>query len=75
MDMFLTQTWCDPRIPSRLPGNVTRVHLRGEMIDELWLPDTIVRNSQDSRLPDVSQRDNDQTILIYPGGLVEYTIR
>ena len=75
MDMFFTQKWWDPRIPSHFPGNITRVHLRGEMMDRLWLPDTIVRNSQDSRLPDVSQRDNDHSILIHPGGEVEYTIR
>lgn len=73
--MFFDQTWTDHRLPSEFPGNVSGVHLRGKILDQLWIPDTIVLRCLSSRLPDVSERDQDQIMLVQPRGKVNYNIR
>ena len=74
MDFYFTQLWVDPRLDGLL-HNVSKFRLRREMINKLWLPDTIIRNSQESTYPDYSKQDNDEVVILRPGGVIEYTSR
>ena len=74
MDFYFTQRWVDPRLDGVL-HNVPKFRLRQKMIAEVWLPDTIIRNSQESRYPDYSKQDIDQVVILRPSGEVEYTSR
>ncbi|XP_062518842.1 gamma-aminobutyric acid receptor subunit epsilon-like isoform X2 [Corticium candelabrum] len=74
VDFYFTQRWVDPRLDGVL-HNVPKFRLRQKMIAEVWLPDTIIRNSQESRYPDYSKQDIDQVVILRPSGEVEYTSR
>ncbi|XP_062518709.1 gamma-aminobutyric acid receptor subunit beta-like isoform X3 [Corticium candelabrum] len=74
VDFYFTQLWVDPRLDGLL-HNVSKFRLRQEMINKLWLPDTIIRNSQESTYPDYSKQDNDEVVILRPGGVIEYTSR
>jgi hypothetical protein len=75
IDLYFTQRWNEPRLNSILPVNLSKIKIRGELIDHLWLPDTIIRNSEESKHPDAYQRDGDDVLVLHKNGDIHYTSR
>jgi hypothetical protein len=73
--LYFTQRWKEPRLKSIVPANLKKIRIRGDLLDSLWLPNTIIRNSQESKHPDDYQRDGADVVVLHRDGYIHYTIR
>lgn len=76
VDLYFVQRWLEPRLQSLLPGNLTSIRIRGRLLlQKLWLPDTIIRNSQESQHPDDFPQDKDDVVILYRNGTIDFVSR
>jgi hypothetical protein len=76
VDLYFVQRWLEPRLQSLLPGNLTSIRIRGRLLlQKLWLPDTIIRNSQESQHPDDFPQDNDDVVVLHRNGTIDFISR
>jgi hypothetical protein len=75
VDLYFTQHWLDPRLQNVLPADMKKLRIRGSMVQQLWLPDTIIRNSGDSKHPDAFQHNADNAVVLHKDGNIYYTSR
>jgi len=75
LNLYLRQTWKDPRLEYRLPKDVTEkidhIKLEGDKWENLWLPDTFFRNEKEASYHDVTVAN--RLVRINASGHVWYT--
>ncbi|XP_021572699.1 gamma-aminobutyric acid receptor subunit epsilon [Carlito syrichta] len=71
IDIILCQSWYDERL--RYNDTFESLVLNGNMVSQLWIPDTFFRNSK--RTQEYTITMPNQMIRIYKDGRVLYTIR
>ncbi|KAG8505952.1 Gamma-aminobutyric acid receptor subunit epsilon [Galemys pyrenaicus] len=71
IDITLCQTWYDERL--RYNGSFDSFVLSGNLVSQLWVPDTFFRNSK--RVYEQMFATPNQMVRIHPDGKVLYTIR
>ncbi|XP_032331112.1 gamma-aminobutyric acid receptor subunit epsilon isoform X2 [Camelus ferus] len=71
IDITFCQTWYDERL--RYDGSFESFVLNGNMVSQLWVPDTFFRNSK--RTHEHSMTMPNQMVRIHKDGKVLYTIR
>ena len=70
LDIFLRQSWTDPRLDHGLRGTLS---LSNTIISQIWLPDSYFKNAKGASFHDVTTPN--MMITIGPGGLVNYNAR
>ncbi|XP_020625078.1 glycine receptor subunit alphaZ1-like [Orbicella faveolata] len=70
LDIFLRQSWTDPRLDHGLRGTLS---LSNTIVSQIWLPDSYFKNAKDASFHDVTTPN--MMITIGPGGLVNYNAR
>ncbi|XP_045851521.1 gamma-aminobutyric acid receptor subunit epsilon isoform X2 [Meles meles] len=71
IDITFCQTWYDERL--RYNGSFESFVLNGDMVSQLWIPDTFFRNSKRTQEHAITMPN--QMARIYKDGKVLYTIR
>lgn len=71
IDITLCQTWYDERL--RYNGSLESFVLSGDMVSQLWIPDTFFRNSK--RIHNYGVTRLNQMVRIHKDGKVLYTDR
>lgn len=71
IDITFCQTWYDERL--RYNGSFESFVLNGNMVSQLWIPDTFFRNSKRTQEHVITMPN--QMVRIHKDGKVLYTIR
>jgi len=75
LNLYIRQTWRDPRLEFKIPSDVTEKieHIKMEegTWTNLWLPDTFFRNEKDASYHDVTV--SNRLLRINASGQVWYT--
>lgn len=71
IDITFCQTWYDERL--RYNGSFESFVLNGNLVSQLWIPDTFFRNSK--RIHDYAITMPSQMVRIHKDGKVLYTVR
>ncbi|XP_061183681.1 glycine receptor subunit alpha-2-like isoform X1 [Saccostrea echinata] len=73
LNLFLYQTWVDPRLNFTKYSNFSSLELDQKMIENVWVPDTYFPNEKQATFHTVTV--NNKLLHIYQNGTVFYSIR
>jgi hypothetical protein len=73
VDMYLTQEWIDHRLANLLPEPFSTIAIYGNLIDNFWIPMTIIRNGKGTIVPNDPSRN--RVLRLFRDGRISYKIR
>jgi hypothetical protein len=71
--MYLTQEWIDHRLANLLPEPFSTIAIYGNLIDNFWIPMTIIRNGKGTIVPNDPSRN--RVLRLFRDGRISYKIR
>lgn len=73
LNIFLRQTWIDPRLNISLLSNISSLELDQKRMQDVWVPDTYFRNEESATFHKVTVPN--KLLHINNNGLVTYSLR